>query len=133
MAMHPTRKHTLELKDSVSVIAPDCNLFGNSDYPWDVVDPHGIVYSPGGEFAWTKYRRPHPNLLALCANKTNYWTDFVVNFVFPREHGFYKIYAVVNTGQKNTGSTKNRRSRYDVAKPYVQIQKIKLGEIGLYK
>lgn len=40
MAMHPTRKHTLELKDSVSVIAPDCHIYGNSDHYNDVVDPH---------------------------------------------------------------------------------------------
>lgn len=40
MAMHPTRKHTLELNGSVSVIAPDCNIYGNSDNFDDVVDPH---------------------------------------------------------------------------------------------
>jgi hypothetical protein len=40
LAMHPLRKHTLELKDSVSVIAPDCNIYGNSSHPDDVVDPH---------------------------------------------------------------------------------------------
>jgi hypothetical protein len=40
MAMHPQRKHTLELKDSVSVIAPDCHIYGNSSHPYDVVDPH---------------------------------------------------------------------------------------------
>lgn len=39
-AMHPTRKHTLELKDSVSVLAPDCNVYGNSNHEDDVVDPH---------------------------------------------------------------------------------------------
>ena len=40
MAMHPTRKHTLELKGSVSVYGPDCHIYGNSDHPDDVVDPH---------------------------------------------------------------------------------------------
>ena len=40
MAMHPSRKHTLELKDSVSVVAPDCHIYGNSDHVDDVVDPH---------------------------------------------------------------------------------------------
>ena len=40
MAMHPSRKHTLELKDSVSVYAPDCHIYGNSDDVDDVVDPH---------------------------------------------------------------------------------------------
>ena len=40
MAMHPTRKHTLELKDAVHVYAPDCHIYGNSDHPYDVVDPH---------------------------------------------------------------------------------------------
>lgn len=40
MAMHPSRKHTLELKQSVSVYAPDCNIYGNSDHVDDVVDPH---------------------------------------------------------------------------------------------
>jgi hypothetical protein len=40
MAMHPSRKHTLELKDSVSVFAPDCHIYGNSNDVDDVVDPH---------------------------------------------------------------------------------------------
>jgi hypothetical protein len=40
MAMHPTRKHTLELKDSVSVMGHNCNFYGNSSNPDDVVDPH---------------------------------------------------------------------------------------------
>jgi Flp pilus assembly protein TadG len=40
MAMHPTRKHTLELNDSVSVFAPDCNIYGNSNHENDVIDPH---------------------------------------------------------------------------------------------
>ena len=40
MAMHPSRKHTLELKDEVRVYAPDCHIYGNSSHPDDVVDPH---------------------------------------------------------------------------------------------
>ena len=40
LAMHPSRKHTLELKQSVSVIGPDCHIYGNSDHYDDVVDPH---------------------------------------------------------------------------------------------
>jgi hypothetical protein len=40
MAMHETRKHTLEMKGTVSVIAPDCNIYGNSSHHDDVVDPH---------------------------------------------------------------------------------------------
>ncbi len=40
LAMHPTRKHTLELNDTLDVIAPDCNIYGNSNHPDDVVDPH---------------------------------------------------------------------------------------------
>lgn len=40
MAMHPTRKHTLELKGAVSIVAPDCILYGNSNHPDDVIDPH---------------------------------------------------------------------------------------------
>jgi Flp pilus assembly protein TadG len=40
MAMHPSRKHTLEMKQSVSVFAPDCHIYGNSDHVDDVVDPH---------------------------------------------------------------------------------------------
>ena len=40
MAMHPTRKHTLELHDSVSIVGKDCNIYGNSDHFDDVVDPH---------------------------------------------------------------------------------------------
>ena len=40
MAMHPTRKHTLELKGSVSVYGPRCNIYGNSNHDFDVIDPH---------------------------------------------------------------------------------------------
>jgi Flp pilus assembly protein TadG len=40
MAMHPTRKHTLELDGDVSIYGPDCNMYGNSNHPYDVVDPH---------------------------------------------------------------------------------------------
>lgn len=40
MAMHPTRAHTLEMKDRVTLIAPDCNIYGNSDNKEDVVDLH---------------------------------------------------------------------------------------------
>jgi Flp pilus assembly protein TadG len=40
MAMHPTRKHTLEMKGSVKIQAPDCNIYGNSNHEYDVVDPH---------------------------------------------------------------------------------------------
>jgi Flp pilus assembly protein TadG len=39
MAMNPTRKHTLYLVDTVSVIGADCNFYGNSSNPDDVVDP----------------------------------------------------------------------------------------------
>jgi Putative Flp pilus-assembly TadE/G-like len=39
-SMHPHRKHTMELKGSVSVLGPDCNFYGNSDHKFDVVDPH---------------------------------------------------------------------------------------------
>jgi Flp pilus assembly protein TadG len=40
LAMHPTRKHTLEMKESVSLIAPQCHIYGNSNHFNDVVDPH---------------------------------------------------------------------------------------------
>jgi Flp pilus assembly protein TadG len=40
MAMHPTRKHTLELKGSVSIYGPKCHIYGNSSHFDDVVDPH---------------------------------------------------------------------------------------------
>jgi hypothetical protein len=40
MAMHPTRKHTLELHDSVSLYGLDCHIYGNSSHFDDVVDPH---------------------------------------------------------------------------------------------
>lgn len=40
LAMHPTRKHTLEMKGSVSFIAPQCHIYGNSNHFNDVVDPH---------------------------------------------------------------------------------------------
>ena len=43
MAMHPTRKHTLELSGSVDVIGGDCNFYGNSTNPDDVVDPHNAT------------------------------------------------------------------------------------------
>lgn len=42
MAMHPTRKHTLELKDSVSIVGADCIFYGNSNHPNDVIDPHTL-------------------------------------------------------------------------------------------
>ncbi len=48
MAMHPIRKHTLELHDSVSINGPDCHIYGNSSHYDDVVDPHSpenFVYS----------------------------------------------------------------------------------------
>lgn len=50
MAMHPTRKHTLELSDAVSVYAPDCNIYGNSDHMNDVVDPHSSANFLTGKF-----------------------------------------------------------------------------------
>lgn len=40
MAMHPTRKHTLELKEKVSIYGTDCHIYGNSNHVDDVVDPH---------------------------------------------------------------------------------------------
>jgi len=42
MAMHPTRKHTLEMKQKVSFYAPDCHIYGNSSHYNDVVDPHTV-------------------------------------------------------------------------------------------
>ena len=50
MAMHPTRKHTLELNDSVSVFAPNCNIYGNSNHMNDVVDPHTSANFLTGKF-----------------------------------------------------------------------------------
>ena len=40
MAMHDTRKHTLEMKGQVSLFGPECHIYGNSDHFNDVVDPH---------------------------------------------------------------------------------------------
>lgn len=40
MAMHPYRKHTLELKGSVSLYGTKCHIYGNSNHTDDVVDPH---------------------------------------------------------------------------------------------
>lgn len=40
MAMHPTRKHTLEMNGSVKIHAPNCNIYGNSNNTDDVIDPH---------------------------------------------------------------------------------------------
>lgn len=40
MAMHDTRKHTLEMKGQVSLFGPQCHIYGNSSHFNDVVDPH---------------------------------------------------------------------------------------------
>ena len=40
MTMHPTRAHTLEMKEKVSLYAPDCHIYGNSSNEEDVVDLH---------------------------------------------------------------------------------------------
>lgn len=49
-AMHPSRKRTLELKDAVSVFAPNCNFYGNSNHADDVVDPHTAENFMTGKF-----------------------------------------------------------------------------------
>jgi Putative Flp pilus-assembly TadE/G-like len=42
LAMHPFRKHTLELHDAVTFSGPDCHIYANSSHTDDVVDPHTI-------------------------------------------------------------------------------------------
>jgi hypothetical protein len=70
MAMHPTRKHTLELKDSVSVIGSDCNFYGNSSNPDDVVDPHN----------------PQNYLTGRSVQAVGYGHHYIENVTPPLEH-----------------------------------------------
>lgn len=70
MAMHPTRKHTLELKGSVSVIAPECNIYGNSEHEDDVVDPH----------------TPQNFLVGKSVQAVGYGHHFIANVTPPLEH-----------------------------------------------
>ncbi len=70
MAMHPTRKHTLELKGSVSVLAPECNIYGNSNHEDDVVDPH----------------TPHNFLVGKSVQAVGYGHHFLPNVTPPLEH-----------------------------------------------
>lgn len=53
MAMHPTRKHTLEMKQSVKINAPDCNIYGNSTDTDDVIDPHTSQNEMVGKYIGT--------------------------------------------------------------------------------
>ena len=53
MAMNPTRKHTLEMNGNVSIYAPDCNIYGNSDNKDDVIDPHTPNNYMAGKFIAT--------------------------------------------------------------------------------
>lgn len=53
MAMHPTRKHTLEMKQSVKIYAPDCNFYGNSTDTDDVIDPHTSQNEMTGKYIGT--------------------------------------------------------------------------------
>lgn len=70
MAMHPTRKHTLELKGSVSVIAPECNIYGNSEHEDDVVDPH----------------TPQNYIVGRSVQAIGYGHHFIANVTPPLEH-----------------------------------------------
>ena len=70
MAMHPTRKHTLELDDSVSVIAPDCHIYGNSNHEDDVVDPH----------------TPQNFLVGKSVQAVGYGHHYIPNVTPPLEH-----------------------------------------------
>ncbi len=70
MAMHPSRKHTLELKDSVSVIGPDCNFYGNSSHEDDVVDPHS----------------PENFLVGKSVQAVGFGHHFLANVTPPLEH-----------------------------------------------
>jgi hypothetical protein len=42
LTLHPTRAHTLEMRENVKLLAPDCHIYGNSSHPFDVVDLHSI-------------------------------------------------------------------------------------------
>ena len=70
MAMHPTRKHTLELNGAVSVMAPDCNIYGNSDNFDDVVDPHN----------------PENYLTGKSVQAVGYGHHYLANVTPPLEH-----------------------------------------------
>ena len=70
LAMHPTRKHTLELDQAVSVIAPDCHIYGNSSHFDDVVDPH----------------TPLNFIVAKSVQANGYGHNYLVNVTPPLEH-----------------------------------------------
>ncbi len=70
MAMHPTRKHTLELKETVSVLAPNCHIYGNSSHFDDVVDPH----------------TPQNHLTGKSVQAIGFGHHFLVNVTPPLEH-----------------------------------------------
>jgi Putative Flp pilus-assembly TadE/G-like len=70
MAMHPTRKHTLEMKQQVKIFAPDCNIYGNSDHIDDVVDPH----------------TPENHITGRSVQAVGYGHHFIANVTPPLEH-----------------------------------------------
>ncbi len=70
MAMHPTRKHTLELMDAVSIIAPKCHIYGNSSHFDDVVDPH----------------TPDNHMVAKSVQAVGYGHHYIQNVLPPLEH-----------------------------------------------
>jgi Putative Flp pilus-assembly TadE/G-like len=85
LAMHPTRKHTLELNDSVSVIAPDCNIYGNSNNVDDVVDPHTEYNFLVGRSVQAIGFGHHyiPNVSPPLEHAPEYITDPLVNLSIP--------------------------------------------------
>jgi Putative Flp pilus-assembly TadE/G-like len=85
MAMHPTRKHTLELHDAVSVIAPDCNIYGNSNNEDDVVDPHTDLTFLVGRSVQAIGFGHHvlPNVTPPLEHAPEYIQDPLVNLLVP--------------------------------------------------
>ncbi|MBC7285138.1 TadE/TadG family type IV pilus assembly protein [Hoeflea sp.] len=75
MAMHPTRKHTLESKGSVDINAPDCHIYGNSDHIDDVIDPH----------------TPNNHIVGASVQAVGYGHHYIQNVTPPIEHAPFLI------------------------------------------
>lgn len=69
MAMHPTRKHTLEMKGKVSLHGTKCHIYGNSNHVNDVVDPH----------------TPHNFITAASVTAVGYGHHYIQNITPPLE------------------------------------------------
>lgn len=69
MAMHPLRKHTLEMKGQVSLYGEKCHIYGNSNHVDDVVDPH----------------TPHNFITAASVTAVGYGHHYIQNITPPLE------------------------------------------------